>query len=485
MTHRYIAFHAAERPDATAVVEDGRAIDYRRFHRDIARTAAALAELGLRRDSCVAVDCKSLYFHWLLLLACERLGVATASIKPEDAGERGPVFANFDLILSEQRHAWEAQPRRQLTIAREWIESILAGEEAPVPAEAARHDAERIRLGHTSGTTGAVKTIVYSRRVFDRLIEKWIWRCCLSRECRYLLALPFTVEGAYHHATACIRAGGTVVIESGVCDIAASLSRHDITQVTLFPIQLEQILERLPAGYIKPRNLAISTLGAAVSPALRADATARLASWLYETYGCNEIGFISSTGDGDEGRRGALCPGVEVEIVDERDRPLAIGETGRIRVRTDTMVDGYLGDPAATERMFRNGWFYPGDLGMLLSPRRLAVMARQDELLNLGGIKVPPAQIEAAIAAHAPVADVGVCEIANGLGAKELWIAVSGARCADEALPQEVGEALRSIPLGTFRIAKLASIPRTATGKIRRDALREALAELLRRAAGE
>ena len=482
MTHQYIAFHAAERPDAAAIVVDGRVIDYRRFHRDIARTAAALRELGLSRGSSVAVDCKNLYFHWLLLLACELMGVATASIKPEDTGERQPALAHFDLILSERCHASEPPPRAQYTIARDWIERILASEEAPEPVEAARHDGDRIRLGHTSGTTGAVKTVVYTRRVFDRLIEKWIWRCGLSQDCRYLLALPFTVEGAYHHATACIRAGGTIVIESALADIAASLARHDITQFTLFPIQLEQILERLPAGYVKPRSLAISTLGAAVSPALREDAIARLASRLYETYGCNEIGFISSTGTDDEAARGMLCPGVRVEIVDERDWPLGIGETGRIRVKTDTMVDGYLGDAAATERMFRDGWFYPGDLGTLLSPRRLAVVGRQDELLNLGGIKVPPAQIEAAIAAHAPVADVGVCEIANGQGAKEIWIAVSGGGSRDELLLQQIGESLRSIPLGTFRIAKLASIPRTATGKIRRDALREALAAALCRA---
>jgi acyl-coenzyme A synthetase/AMP-(fatty) acid ligase len=145
------------------------------------------------------------------------------------------------------------------------------------------------------------------------------------------------------------------------------------------------------------------------------------------------------------------------------------------------MVDRYIDDPAATERMFRDGWFYPGDLGSLAAPRRLVVVARQDELVNIGGIKISPATIEASIAAHAAVADVGVCTMRSADGTEELWIAVSGADGNDSALLQRISDAVRHLPLGHFGVAKLARIPRTATGKIQRGLLKDALAGSLRR----
>jgi acyl-coenzyme A synthetase/AMP-(fatty) acid ligase len=475
MTHQYIAFHAIDRPDAVAVIDSGRAITYRQFDRDIASAVIALREFGLQRGSAAAIECEEIYFHWLLLLAFERLGVATASPNPKSAGSRASLLAHVDLIVSQRPPTAEPGPR-QHAITGAWMESVLGRDRKDERGDEARHEDDRVRIGCTSGTTGATKIVAYSRRVFDGCLNKWIWRCGLSSQCRYLITMPFAVEGAYHHASACIRAGGTVIFENGVDNIGEALARHGITQVTLFPIQLTQVLDRLPLDFAKPPDLTISTLGAAVSPALRARATAQLASRLYETYGCNEVGFICSTGTDDDVHRGAVCPGVQVEVVDEHDRPVGMGQVGRIRVKTDTMADRYIDDPAATERMFKDGWFYPGDLGMLDAPRRLVVVAREDELLNIGGIKIPPTRIEASIAAHAAVADVGVCAMRNADGVEELWIAVSGADARDDRLLQRINDAVRQFPLGSFRVVKLAGIPRTATGKIQRGPLRDAIA---------
>ena len=475
MTPDYIAFHAAERPNAVAVIDSGREVTYREFDRHIANVAAGLREFGLPRGGIAAIECEDLYAHWLLLLAFERLGVGTASLGPNGAERYGQFFPLFDFIVSQHPPAGELL-RRHHTITAAWIKSLLSADNERMPGEIVQADEDRLRIGFTSGTTGALKAVAYSRRAFEGHINKWVWRCGLSSEARYLITIPFTVEGAYHHATACIRAGGTAVLEISSEDVGELLTRHGISQVTLFPLQLKRILDRLPSDYIKPRSLTITTLGSALSPALRARATTRLANQVYETYGCNEIGFVCSTaGDGDI-RGGAIFPGVQVDIVDEHDRSVEIGQIGRIRLKSDTMVGGYLGNPQATKGMFRDGWFYPGDLGALRAPRRLAVTGREDELLNIGGTKVQATEVEAYIAAHTAVSEVAVCALANADGVGELWIAVSGAEITDDILMQRIYDATRHWPLGLFHVVRLSHIPRTATGKIERSTLQKTLA---------
>jgi len=481
MTAKYIAFHAAERPDAVAVIYGGREISYGRFHRDIASVTSAAREFGVARGRAVAIGCDDYYFHWLLLLAFERLGAATASLGANETD--APLLAHVDLVLSESDLPPASAPR-QHRITPAWIERVLERTPVDEPQDAPRHPEDIVRIERTSGTTGAFKCLPNSRRVFDGAIENWIWRCGPTRECRYLMTMPFTVAGPYHHATACLHAGGTVVMENRVADVGAELVRRRITQVTFLPIQLKAVLDRLPADFVKPPNLTVSTLGATVMPALRAQATARLATRLYETYGCNEVGFVCSIGISDEGRGSIVFPGASVEIVDEADRRVPAGRPGWIRIRTGTMVDGYLGDPVTTQRMFRGGWFYPGDLGIAPEPGRLIVLGREDELLNIGGKKIRPENVENSISTHASVADVGVCTLRDPQGVEQLWIALVGATVEDDTLLKQIKYALRDFNAGGFLAVKLASIPRTATGKIQRNLLKERLAAHRRDAQG-
>ena len=163
------------------------------------------------------------------------------------------------------------------------------------------------------------------------------------------------------------------------------MADHAVTHITLLPLHLKRLLEDLPKDFAKPPNLMVGSFGAVISETLRARAVARLATVYCSDYGCNEAGIIclapSSSGD----RFGIVWPRVRVEVVDERDEPLPSGHAGRIRVKTECMVDGDLDDPEATARMFRDGWFYPGDLGVLDGPRRLHVLGRGDEPPNIGG----------------------------------------------------------------------------------------------------
>jgi acyl-CoA synthetase (AMP-forming)/AMP-acid ligase II len=191
-------------------------------------------------------------------------------------------------------------------------------------------------------------------------------------------------------------------------------------------------------------------------------------------YACNELGLVAVAGFGGDTAHGTLWPGVTVEIVDEQGIPSPYGQPGAIRIATDSMVDGYLDDPETTARMFRDGWFYPGDVGILRGARRLQVLGRADELLNVGGEKISPANVEELIMAEAGIDDVGVCTIPDAEGVEQLCVAVSGELARDPQALERVGRLVGHAGLGNLFVVGVPQIPRTSTGKIQRALLKNA-----------
>ena len=472
MTTEYIAFHAAERPDAVAIVDNGRNITYAAFARDIRKVTHALRTLGLPRSAKAIVDYEDPYFNWLLRLAFERLGVVTATMRlPDNPGTIG-LLRDFDIVLSSKSFPPGSGPRWHRTTT-EWQQGVLAGTAEDGEPEPEKRPDDPMRIVLTSGTTGTPKRMLHTRHTHDTLIMKTMSFAGFTRSSRYLVVIPLA-SGA---PTACIRAGGTVVFEPRA-PLAEAIATHAITHTMVAPPILPRALDELPAGFTKPANLTVLSLGAALSRTLRERTLSRLATKVCDIYGSNEAGFVSLTWGTRE--FGTIWPGTRVEIVDDGDRPLPFGQVGHIRVQTDCMVSGYLDYPEAAGRIFNDGWFYAGDLGILHDAQRLQVIGRSDDVLNLGWRKIAPEFIEGQIVKAARVGDVGVCSVRNDDGIEELCIAVSSPRDSDEALLRHITQIFRGFQLSPFRVIKVASIPRTGTGKVQRDLLKEIVAEAMR-----
>jgi acyl-coenzyme A synthetase/AMP-(fatty) acid ligase len=465
----YIAYHAAERPDAVAIVDRGREITYAQFHRDLIRFVCVVGELGLERGSTVAVRWGELYPHWLLLIACEQLGMATTTFG--DARLLGAV----DLVLSEVRPP-NIAPERYSAVTQQWLAGVFARTDSEMPAGGAKHPNDPLRIVGTSGTTGEPKRLLLTRSMFEAWVMRRIWSLDLTHESRTLVTMPFTNAGSYMLSTAVIRAGGTVLYaDAKVGTVAALLDPvQGLTHLRVTPLDLRLILDALPPDFAKPGGLVVCTVGGAVSAPLRERALARLASEVIVSYGCNEVLFAAETrATGSEGVS-TIYPWVEMEVVDERDTPLPPGTAGKVRIRDEAMATGYLDDPETTARKFRHGWFYPGDIGILHGPRRIQIVGREDELLNIGGIKMPASMLEALVLQHATVGDIGVCTTRNAEGFEEICVAVANPGHDDAELLKRVTDAFRNHPVGRFCVVKVARVPRNANGKIQRDLLKRA-----------
>jgi len=470
-TAEFIAFHASKRPDAIALAVGGREVTYADFDRDLARMAQALVTLGVTSGNLVAVAAEEFYLHCLLLIALEAAGAPSASFSPQEGESNRPLLSRADLVLTERD--WPViGARRHHSMTAEWLQGVwaLPSEDRP-PAIAIAAQAP-VRLTRTSGTTGTMKMVILPRRQHENRLQRYAAIHQFTEKSRYLLTMPLAVFPIYGPAMACLRSGGTLVFEPSTrMTSAQSLSAHGITDVTLTPLHLKHMLDSLLADFPKPPRLTVYIFGAPISAALRQQALARLATVVYGSYGCNEAGFISIASADDDGT-GAIWPGVQVEVVDDDDAPVPNGEIGRIRVRSEFMVESYLDDPEATRRMFKDGWFYPGDSGILIDTHRLRVLGRSDELLNVGGIKYSPDTIENLIARDARVRDVAVCSLQNAAGIEEVCVLVVADGLGDRDLQARILGPLHHLQLGRVCIFNVDVIPRTAAGKVQRDRLR-------------
>lgn len=475
MTVDSIAYHALTRPKAIAVIHDGHPVTYADFHRDIWRFIRAVREFGLSSGRSVAVGCADFYNHWLLLLAFEHLGIATASLAVrEDFTSASQLLPTMDLVLSET----VLPGKRYEPLTPAWLQRAFALEPQEMEPRVRRSPDDVVRILRTSGTTGVSKRMLLHRRTHEARLAKWM--CFgITRAHRYLVSMPFTMHAVYSMATVYVRAGATVVHDAER-ELWEALTAYNIDHVILMPKQLRHVLDRLPADAARPSNLVISSLGATLPMPLRERALGRIAAAVLDMYACNEVGLVAVVGAGAGTGHGTLWPGITVEIVDAHGNPVPPGQAGTIRVATDSAVEGYLDDPDTTGRMFRDGWFYPGDVGILHGARRLQVLGRADELVNIGGEKISPANVEELILAEAHLDDVGVCSIPDSEGVEQLCIAVPTAVASDPQALARVAGLVRHVRVGNVFVVAVPQIPRTATGKIQRALLKAAALDAIK-----
>src|SRR5260370_39775667 len=127
----------------------------------------------------------------------------------------------------------------------------------------------------------------------------------------------------------------------------------------------------------------------------------------HEIYGATAIGPMSVLRPQDMMERpesvGRPFPLVDIEVVDDNDRPLPAGETGRLRCRGPALTSPIPGHAAPGD--FRDGWHYPGELAALDASGYIHLHGRTSEVIFRGGAKIFPSEIEAVLQAHESVAE--------------------------------------------------------------------------------
>ena len=362
---------------------------------------------------------------------------------------------------------------------------IDAAARAPLPTIDVDPDAAAL-IVYTSGTTGAPKGVVMSRRAvaanLDALADAWGW----TSSDVVVQALPlFHVHGLVLGTIGPLRLGGGVrhVGRFSPEAIAAALA-DDGTMLFAVPTMHGRLLaaaEADPTVAAALRSARLIVSGSAALPARVHEAyTAATGQQIVERYGMSEALMIASArhdGPRIPGAVGTALPGVEIRITDDAGGVMAVGDgdtIGNVEIKSASLFAEYLGRPDATAEAFSDGWFRTGDVGSLDDAGVLRLVGRSStDLIKTGGYRVGAGEIEAAMLEHPEVVEVAVLGIPDDdLGERiAAWVVIApGSDLTDDALVQHVADLLAPHKRPRV-ITRVDELPRNALGKVQKKRL--------------
>jgi acyl-coenzyme A synthetase/AMP-(fatty) acid ligase len=289
---------------------------------------------------------------------------------------------------------------------------------------------------------------------------------------RFMCLMGFSTLGGYQTLMSALVLGGAVCFAGAPEDVLQVMALYHVTHLVAAPFQIRAILEsQTKSGLSFPALRNVMLAGGHISNALIAEVAQKLCPHVVCIYGSTELGPVAlapaSALRGIEGATGFVLPGEVVEIVDDQDKAVPNGEEGTVRIKSGA-IDRYLVPTKEDAEIFKNGYFYPGDVGRLMPDGLLVITGRRDELINRGGTKASPEMIEEVVRSFPGIMDAAVFAVPN---TDQIWAAVvcNGKLAQTEMLNWCKQKLAGSAP---DRIFELDKIPRNDMGKIVREEMR-------------
>lgn len=212
---------------------------------------------------------------------------------------------------------------------------------------------------------------------------------------------------------------------------------------------------------------------APLASSLQDEVKRRICPNLYEYYGLQETGILTSLGPEEKDRKpdsvGRVMFGADVRLVDSEGNPVPQGEVGEIVSRAPTATTGYYKDEERTHLAFTNGWFHTGDLGRFDDEGFLYLSGRVKDMIISGGQNVFSVEVEDVLMSHPEVSDCAVIGLPDntwGEMVSAVVIPAPGARATEEQLIAFCRERLAGFKAPKRIIWTQEPLPRTPTGKV-------------------
>ena len=426
---RWLVRAAAQTPDAPAIVGDGQRLSYAELAGRVAAFAGGLKALGLGSGDIVAVQLPNRAEYLVSYLAiCAIGGVMTTLYVPYRTAEMETLLAHSNARAFVGPDAMgDFKPAQAALDLRERIPSlehaIVLGD-APdgacsfaETAAAAPHDlsdgpvaADPFLLLYTSGTSARPKGVPLAYQGILGNARLGVPEHRITADDRILSAAPFGHLYALYSFHLALSAGASTVLLPAFTppDLARILEAEAVTALFAAPAHIAACLGAglLSADALSRLRLAVLS-GSAVAPAVAKGLQARMANGhVTQLWGMTETqaGLYTRPGDPIEtvaGSAGRPSPGTEVRVVGPDDAVLPAGEEGELQIRGSLLFPGYFDHPDADRDAFSgDGWFRTGDLAVVTAQGNVAITGRCKDVINRGGIKYNPRDIEDLLTAH-------------------------------------------------------------------------------------
>ncbi|MEQ9242209.1 class I adenylate-forming enzyme family protein [Roseovarius indicus] len=348
------------------------------------------------------------------------------------------------------------------------------------PADFDMGDPERMAyIIYTSGTSGTPRAVMHAHRAIwarQMMVDGWYGLRASDRVCHAgAFNWTYTLGTGLMDPWA---AGATALIPEPGTDasrLPLLLKRHDATMFAAAPGVYRKFLkDGTPLDLPKLRH-GLSA-GEKLADTIRDAWATATGTEILEAYGMSECSTFISAAPGHQAPRGTLGypqPGRRVAIIGT-DGPVPLGEEGTIAIhRSDPgLMLGYLGAPEATARKFQGDWYLTGDQGAMDDTGAIAYLGRADDMMNAGGFRVSPMEVEAVLNQHPGILQAAVTDIEVKADARLIMAFYTG----PEALPDEDLHAFAKERLAGYKCPRgffhLDALPTGANGKILRRELR-------------
>lgn len=535
---QWLARAASETPDAPAIISGGQTLSYRGLAERVAALAGGLKALGLGSGDVVAVQLPNRAEYLVSYLAIGAIGgVMTTLYMPYRAAEmetllahsRARAFIGLDAMgdfrpartVLDLRSRIGGSPEHVIVLgeasdgtggladaAKAPGEARAFADPAEVPdgactfadlAEAPPHDlsdgpvaADPFLLLYTSGTSTRPKGVPLACQGILGNARLGVLEHGITAADRILSAAPFGhLYGLYSFHLALSAGAATVLLPTFTPpDLARTLEAEAVTVLFAAPAHVAACLGAglLSAGGLSRLRLAVLS-GSAVAPAVAKGLQERLPNGhVTQLWGMTETqaGLYTRPGDPIEtvaATAGRPSPGTEVRIVGPDDAVVPAGEEGELQIRGSLLFPGYFDHPEADREAFSaGGWFRTGDLAVITGEGNVAITGRCKDVINRGGLKYNPRDVEDLLAAHPQIDMAAIVPVPDPVLGERACCCITVAGDAAPTLEavcaylDENGVAKVRWP---ERLEVLDAMPLTATRKI----IKGRLVERLERAA--
>jgi acyl-CoA synthetase (AMP-forming)/AMP-acid ligase II len=352
---------------------------------------------------------------------------------------------------------------------------------ATAGAPARRATADDIALVlHTSGTTSRPKIVPLAHRNLCASAAHIRQTLALTAKDRGLVIMPlFHIHGLLAALLAPLSAGGEVCCTPGfnALKFFTWLAEVQPTWYTGVPTMHQAVLLRVPnnaEALARHRLRFIRSSSSALPPTVIAELERVFGVPVIEAYGMTEAAHQMASNPLPPGtrRRGTVgrAAGPQIRVVDDRGRPVPPETPGEIVIRGPNVMSEYENNPTANADAFYDGWFRTGDQGVMDAEGYVSITGRLKEVINRGGEKISPREIDEIIMEHPAVHQCVTFAMPHDMLGEDVAAAIvlrHGAAATDKELRDFASERLAAFKVPK-KILILDAIPVGATGKLQR-----------------
>ncbi len=468
-----------------------------------ARAATVLAERGVRPGDRVLIALPDGIAWVAAFLGAARLGAVAVMVNPElPADDHAFMTVDTDAVLCVTgpglegpgghtgQGGQEGAPDRFAGRPRLGADQLLALTATAEPAAAHPVDAHTpLYVQYTSGTTGRPKGVVHTHgdpKTYHDLIGRRLLRVTADDVTLSVSKLYFAYGFGNAFVFPLFSGSSAVLVDRRPTPAALDelVARHRVTLLYSVPSAYAALVADRGSGH----QACFASVRAAVSAGeglpdgLAGQVTELLGAPVLEQIGSTEAGHAFCANGFAHNRPGTVgrpVPGFEVELRDRDGRPVPDGAEGEMWVRGPTVTPGYLNRPEETGRILVGGWLATHDRARREPDGGYRHLGRTDDMEMVGGITVSPLEVEAVLRRHPAVTEVAVVAVTDGNGARRLRAFVVPGTPPKGDLPSLETELLTLARdhLAAFKVPRsvcfVTSLPRTATGKLRRHLVRK------------